>query len=394
MKCDLCGAEVGTHISRHVGTERCLRNRISAQSITLLDQKNFSRELGRRVVSTGFVQFLKNNVIHCSEYGLTERCMRKTECVPYDDGYTAADIANIADVINGFALKAGIVIRSTLRDNDAGRVLAAVNSVAGIFFTCAGAEAVRLPAIPWTDAYEKGLYKRLMAAYDQGVSLFNPGIVWTNSFQMLELNVREARTKAEEICAYVKGITAVVHDLCGELVSNSTPHSFYGQVAAPGFPEHGYGQNLAFCIWRFGMLPKARASSLTLTAPARGKKRIRDSDTGCFAAKVVEIEIYPLEPGCGLTACQLGTVKGIVKLTDDSFDDLRRSPAFQRLRVNQIATVVSAVWTDVKPSVRDPYKREASHLRREEAITHQLCEWSKARFATKVHLSKTIQAGR
>ena len=218
--------------------------------------------------------------------------------------------------------------------------------------------------------------------------------MWTNLFRMLDLYVREARTKAKEICAYVKGITAVVHDLCGELASNTTPHSFYGQVAAPGFPEHGYGQNLAFCIWRFGMLPKARVSSSTLTAPARGKKRGRDSESGRFAAKVVEIEIYPLEPGCGLTACQSGTMKGIVKLTEDSSDDLRRSPAFQRLRVNQIAAVVSAIWTDVKPSVRDPYKREALHLRREEAITHQLCEWSKAGFGTKVHFPRTIKAGR
>jgi hypothetical protein len=218
--------------------------------------------------------------------------------------------------------------------------------------------------------------------------------MWTNSLRMLNLNVREARSKAKEICAYVKGITAVVHDLCGELASNTTPHSFYGQVAASGFPEHGYGQNLAFCIWKNGMLPKARVSSSTLTAPARGKKRGRDSGSGRFAAKVVEIEIYPLEPGCGLTGCQLGTVKGIVKLTEDSSDDLCRLPAFQRLRVNQIAAVVSAVWADIEPSVRDPYKHEALHLRREEAMTHQLCEWSKAGFGTEVHLSKTIKAGR
>jgi hypothetical protein len=150
---------------------------MSAQNITLPDQKNFSRGLRGMVVSTGFLQFLKNNVLHCSENG-----RRKTECVPYDDGYTPADIANMARVIKGFALKAGIAIRSTLRDKDAGRVLAAVNSVGGLFFTCAGAEAVRLPAIPWTDAYEKGLYKRVMDAYDQGVNLFNPGFVFKDVF--------------------------------------------------------------------------------------------------------------------------------------------------------------------------------------------------------------------
>jgi hypothetical protein len=383
--CDLCGKMFTrpNHLARHRNTAACTRLRLQTRrrpaaaedEVTsssarrpagakkvrkpaaaprgLAGSGNMRRKIGFGVGS--LIQRLKQNVVlarSTASFGIVN-------FVPYDSAYTAKDIAAIAAVFKKQ--------RRWSSQKNRPRLLAGTLA-AMHFFTVKGAAAVTLPAIPWTRVYEQTLRDNLWRSREE--PLYNTGNMYTKSLSFRGMDPVAQMAKIGAVVDVVKECCRVAAYAIEQIRARKNNPAladrsdlFYNDIAHFGMPAGSYGQNLAKCVWTYG---------LRLGGEVEG--------------------IFPDEPkNSTLLSSQQGTCKGIAQLTGDASEVLVKEKELQRLRIDLIAKEVKAKWSKVGPRVADPYGKKTS-ADRSRALAHQLCEWAKADFAIDVDAPKTMAA--
>jgi hypothetical protein len=370
-KCDLCGFGVQrpNHLAKHRGSASCARKvverattmkRPTAGKVIKLRTSlrrpgavlkrpecarglagcgNMRRKIGLRLGP--FLERLKQNVLLSQIVGPR----RIVEFVPYDPACTAKDIAKLALVIKrhpGWGA----------RRNRPG--LVAVTLATMHFFTVKGAEVLHFPDVPWTPSYEKTLRGNLWEMRHE--QLFNTGVTHMSCRSFKNLGERERLDKIDMVVESVRlcvdrAEVAIAQAKARARVGGAggaKADIFYEDVAHVGMPQGSYGQNLAKCLWSYGLR--------------------QNSDDGLFPDEV--------KFGALLSA-QTGTCKGISHLTDDAVTALVESKQLQRLRLDLVAKEVKKQWGKKGVRVADPL-RGKTMTQRSRALAHQLCEWAKA----------------
>jgi hypothetical protein len=312
----------------------------------------------RRKIGFGvgpLIQRLKQNVVlarSTASFGVVN-------FVPYDSAFTAKDIAAIAAVFKKQ--------RSWSSQKNRPRLLAGTLA-AMHFFTVKGASIVALPSIPWTHAYEKTLRGNLWMSREE--QLYNSGNMYSKSLSFRGLDRVNQMVKIDAVVDVIKECCRVAGYAIEQIRARKNNPAladrsdlFYDDIAHFGMPAGSYGQNLAKCIWTYG---------LRLGGEVEG--------------------IFPDEPkNSTLLSSQQGTCKGIAQLTGDEIGVLVKEKELQRLRIDLISKEVQAKWSKFGPRVADPYGKKTV-ADRSRALAHQLCEWAKAEFAIDVVAPKTMAA--
>jgi hypothetical protein len=281
--CDFCLAKFTrpNHLARHRGTKRCLLNRVAKKKSTaamgkktrgVADGGNVNRTI--RNNCGPFVRFLKKNV---QKARLERKVFNQiVSFVPYDDMYTAEDIARMSSAMKQ------ILGRITAKNRPHAIVLAISTAV---FFTPKAVTVVGMPVLPWSEKYEKGLRERLMLCRRDGDTLCNPAIIAANTKSFKHKPLREAKAVIEKIIALLKRVSLSVPEGIQKGLDAKDPlFDYVGAFACTGVPHDGYTMNLASCFWRHGLGQEAYFGS-----EAR--------------------EYFPFE------ASNTGTAKGIAKLS-------------------------------------------------------------------------------
>jgi hypothetical protein len=353
------------HLQAHIGSARCLLNRVSAKRVMkkpvmkkpvvstgggtpsvkrpagviknrgVCAQGNTRRTIRARIGP--FIRYLRKNVSLSKAAGPPGTAV---PFVPLDNSYVAADIALLAAAV----CKA--VPNPSHRFE---RLTAACTSA--YFFTTAGTKLVGKPPKKWTMDHEENLRIKFIASWYAGEQLFNTAIQSHCSRSFLGLATEDLVDDAvDKILGVLRAIwySCTVANICG-----SEGAAFRKDIGCPGMPADGYTQNLAICIWRYGL---------------RGDRNIFSTDlSGLF--------LFPHQ--------HRGVFDALAALTGEKVESLEKSAALTRLLLNMVSLCVAEQWKKhggVVARLPSPKGLSPDELKFAftEAVTHQLCEWHKA----------------